>query len=70
MLAVFAYENQPERRESIREVMEYWLDCKFAFGGAGGKENFEVDIVATTPNAEDTRQLVKFISEVTIESED
>ena len=50
--------------------MEYWLDCKFAFGGAGGKENFEVDIVATTPNAEDTRQLVKFISEVTIESED
>ena len=43
------------------------MDCKFTFGGDKGKHNFEVDIIHAS---EQPRDVVKFTSEVLIESKD
>ena len=47
------------------------MDCKFTFGGDKGKHNFEVDIIEKVSHtSEQPRHVVKFTSEVLIESKD
>ena len=49
-------------------MLDAWLDCKFVFGGEKGEKNFEVDVETTSEEKREPRQLIKFSSQVSIQS--
>ena len=48
--------------------MTSWLDCKFAFGGERGNKNYEVAVETASQAGGGPRQMIKFTSQVVIES--